>query len=299
MEFPETVVIKFPETVVLSITLHGQMSVKNGAVGEFTVPKDMRIIKVSAVAPGVCNVTTEEGITIANASIRKVSGSPELKYEEIGPKLTPLVQSLKKIESDTIPTIRSQLKTQKDEDMSNFLLHTNKGFSIVNYESGKTMINKEFGRSDGEGLKSVDDYKIIAVNVEGQPDLHSIIVSGRYGATDTRGSKKSEGEFLLRLSTIVTFLQERGVKNLVLFDFSCSELVEESGRELSKTEKRYIGRTLVKEGKNGGKKTETRRRRKRLYGHSKANTHSLFGKQQATRRRKHSRKRPSRTSTNA
>lgn len=150
------------------------------------------------------------------------------------------------------------------------------------------MINKEFGRSDGEGLDSVDDYKIIAVNVEGQPDLHSIIVSGRYGATMTRGSTKSEGEFLLRLSTIVTFLQERNVKNIILFDFSCSEMTEGTERDI-----RNARWNLIKEGQNGGKKTETRRRRKRLYGHSKANTHSLFGKQQATRRRKHSRKRPS------
>jgi hypothetical protein len=269
------------------------MSVENGAVAEFTVPKGMRIIKISAVAPGVCNVTTESEIEKANASIRKVFGSPDLKYEDIEPKLASLVQSLKTLESDTTPTIRTQLKGKKDTDMSNFLLHTDNGFSIVNYESGDPIINKEFGRSDGEGLKSVEDYKITALNAVGEPDLHSIIVSERPGATMTRGSTKSEGEFLLRLSTIVTFLQERGVKNILLFDFSCSEMTEGSERG-----KRLLRRNLTNKGLYGGKKTETRRRRKRLYGHSKANTHSLFGKQQATRRRKHSRKRPSRTSTN-
>jgi len=283
----------FPETVVLSITVHGLMSIENGDVAEFTVPEGMRIIKVSAVAPGVCNVTTEEEITTANDSIYKVFGSPDLTYKDVVSKLTPLVQSLKKIESDTIPTIRSQLKSEEDVSMSNFLLHTNKGFSIVNYESGDPIINKEFGRSDGEGLKSVEDYKITAVNAVGQPDLHSIIVSERPGATMTRDSTKSEGQYLLRLSTIVTFLQERGVKNILLFDFSCSEMTEGTERDI-----RNARRNLVKQGLKGGKKTETRRRRKRRYGHSKANTHSLFGKQQATRRRKHSRKRPSRTSTN-
>jgi hypothetical protein len=290
--------MEFPETLVLSITLHGLISVENGAVTNFTVPQGMRILKVSAVTPGVCNVTTEEEITTANASIRNVFGSPQLTYKDVVSKLTPLIKTLKTLESDTLPTIRSQLKKEEDVNMRNMLRYTDKGFKVVEYESGKPIINKEFGRSDGEGLKSVEDYKITALNAVGQPDIHSLIVSERPGATMTRASTKSEGEFLLRLSTIVTFLQERGVKNLVLFDFSCSELSEETGREFSKTETRYIGRTSVKEGKNGGKKTETRRRRKRLYGHSKANTHSLFGKQQATRRRKHSRKRPSRTSTN-
>jgi hypothetical protein len=284
----------FPETVVLSITVHGLMSVENGAVAEFTVPDGMRIIKISAVAPGVCNVTTESEIEKANASIRKVFGSPQLRYEDIEPNLASLVQSLKTLESDTTPTIRSQLKGEKDTDMSNFLRHTDKGFSIVHYESGKPIINKEFGRSDGEELESVDDYKITALNVVGQPDLHSIIVSERPGATMTRGSTKSEEQYLLRLSTIVTFLQENGVKNIVLFDFSCSEMTEGSERAI-----RNARLNLVKQGKKGGKKTETRRRKNRLHGHSKANTHSLFRKQQATRRRKHSRKRPSRTSSNS
>jgi hypothetical protein len=280
----------FPETVVLSITVHGLMPVENGTVTTFTVPEGMRIKKISAVAPGVCNVTTEEEIKIATDSIRKVFGSPNLTYEEIDSKLTPLIESLKTLESETIPTVRSQLKGEKDTDMSNFLRYTDKGFSTVEYLPGKPMINKEFGRY-GEGIKTVDDYKITALNAVGQPDIHSIIVSGRTGATMTRGSTKSEGDYLLRLSTIVTFLQERGVKNIVLFDFSCSEMTEGSPSFIRK-ERRNL------KGLNGGKKTKTRSTRKRKYGHFKANTHSLFGKQQATRRRKHSRKRPSRTSTN-
>lgn len=282
----------FPETVVLSITVHGLMSVENGTVPKFTVPEGMRIKKISAVAPGVCNVTTEEEIKIATDSIRKVFGSPDLTYEEIDSKLTPLIESLKTLESKTLPTVRSQLKGEKDTNMSNFLRHTDKGFSTVEYLPGKPMINKEFGRSDGEGIETVDDYKITALNAVGQPDIHSIIVSGRPGATMTRASTKSEGDYLLRLSTIVTFLQERGVKNILLFDFSCSEMTEGSERG-----KRYLGRNL--KGLNGGKKTKTRSTRKRKYGHFKTNTHSLFGKQQTTRRRKHSRKRPSRTSTNS
>jgi len=233
----------------------------------------------------------------ANASIRKLFDSSELSYEEKESNIASLVQSLKTLESDTTVTIRSQLKTQKDEDtikdMLNMLHYTDKGFTTVEYLPREPIINKEFGRSDGEGLDSVDDYKITALNVEGQPDLHSIIVSERPGATMTRGSTKSEGQYLLRLSTIVTFLQKEGVKNIILFDFSCSEMTEGSPRFI-----RNARWNLAKQGLKGGKKTETRRRRKRLYGHSKANTHSLFGKQQATRRRKHSRKRPSRTSTN-
>ena len=283
----------FPETVVLSITVHGLMPVENGTVTTFTVPEGMRIKKISAVAPGVCNVTTEEEIEKATDSIRKVFGSPDLTYEEIDSKLTPLIGSLKTLESETIPTVRSQLKGEKDTDMSNFIRYTDKGFSTVEYLPGNPMINKEFGRSDGEGIKTVDDFKISALNAVGQPDIHSIIVSGRYGATMTRGSRKSEGDYLLTLSTIVTVLQEKGVKNILLFDFSCSEMTEGSERD-----KRFFRRNLVKQGLNGGKKTKTRSTRKRKYGHFKTNTHSLFGKQQTTRRRKHSRKRPSRTTTN-
>ena len=258
------VVMEFPETLVLSITLHGLMSVENGDVPTFIVPEGMRIIKVSAVTPGVCNVTTGEEMKIANDSIHEVFGSPELTYEEIGPKLTSLVQSLKKIESDTIPTIRSQLKKEEDPNMRNMLRYTDKGFRVVHYESGKPIINKEFGRSDGEGMQSVEDYKIIAINAVGQPDLHSIIVSERSGATMTRGSTKSEGEFLLRLSTIVTFLRGKGVKNILLFDFSCSEMSESSERDVRNIRRNLKGLNgglkLRRRTKRGGKKRRTTRK---------------------------------------
>lgn len=285
--------VKFPETLVLSITVHGILPIESGTVTRFTVPEGMRIKKISAVTPGVCNVTSEDSMEKANASIRKVFGSPQLKYEEIDPKLTSLIQSLKSIESEMIPTIRGELKSENDMDMRNMLRYTDKGFSTVEYLPGKPMINKEFTRSDGEGIENVDDFKITALNAVGQPDIYSLIVKGRTGATNTRGSTKSEGEYLLTLSTIVTVLQENGVKNILLFDFSCSQMTEVTDREIR--EKR---RDLGKEGLNGGKKTKTRSTRKRKYGHFKTNTHSLFGKQQATRRRKHSRKRPSRTPTN-
>ena len=283
--------VKFPETLVLSITVHGILPIESGTVTRFTVPEGMRIKKISAVTPGVCNVTSEDSMEKANASIRKVFGSPQLKYEEIDPKLTSLIQSLKSIESEMIPTIRGELKSENDMDMRNMLRYTDKGFSTVEYLPGKPMFNKEFTRSDGEGNETVDDFKITALNVVGQPDLYSMIVTGRTGATNTRGSIKDEGEYLLTLSTIVTVLQERGVKNILLFDFSCSQMTEVTDREI-----RGIRRNTP--GFNGGKKTKTRSTRKRKYGHFKTNTHSLFGKQQTTRRRKHSRKRPSRTPTN-
>ena len=283
--------VKFPETLVLSITVHGILPIESGTVTRFTVPEGMRIKKISAVTPGVCNVTSEDSMEKANASIRKVFGSSQLKYEEIDPKLTSLIQSLKSIESEMIPTIRGELKSENDMDMRNMLRYTDKGFSTVEYLPGKPMFNKEFTRSDGEGIETVDDFKITALNVVGQPDLYSMIVTGRTGATNTRGSTKDEGEYLLTLSTIVTVLQEKGVKNIVLFDFSCSQMTEVTDREI-----RGIRRNT--QGFNGGKKTKTRSTRKRKYGHFKTNTHSLFGKQQTTRRRKHSRKRPSRTPTN-
>jgi hypothetical protein len=95
----------------------------------------------------------------------------------------------------------------------------------------------------------------------GQPDLHSLIVSERSGATMTRSSTKREGEFLLRLSTIVTFLRENGVKNILLFDFSCSEMSDSSERDI-----RNIRRNL--KGLNGGLK----RRRKTKRGGKKRRT---------------------------
>ena len=253
----------------------------------------MRIKKISAVAPGVCNVTSETQIAKINRSILSAFKNPVL-YEDVDSKLPPLIQSFKQLEKSEVVPILKDTKSTISEKEKDFIHHTDKGYTIREYLTGQPILQKRYSRSVGEGIDDANDFKITALNVVGQPDMLSLVISGRSGATTTRASEIEEGQYMVRLSTFVEFLKERNVKNIVLFDFSCSDFPGLDPRDV-----RAQGMDAKRRKLNGGKKTETRRRKKRLYnGHSKANTHSLPRRQQATRRRKHSRKRPSRTSTN-
>jgi len=284
----------FPETVILSVTVHGTIYPENDTLmPTFKVPEGMRIKKISAVAPGVCNVTSETQIAKINRSILSAFKNPVL-YEDVDSKLPPLIQSFKQLEKSEVVPILKDTKSTISEKEKDFIHHTDKGYSNREYLAGQEMIQKRYSRSVGEGTNDANDFKITALNVVGQPDMLSLVISGRSGATTTRASEIEEGQYMVRLSTFVEFLKERNVKNIVLFDFSCSDFPGLDPRDV-----RAQGMDAKRRKLNGGKKTETHRRKKRLYnGHSKANTHSLPRRQQATRRRKHTRKRPSRTPTN-
>ena len=284
----------FPETVILSVTVHGTIYPENDTLmPTFKVPEGMRIKKISAVAPGVCNVTSETQIAKINRSILSAFKNPVL-YEDVDSKLPPLIQSFKQLEKSEVVPILKDTKSTISEKEKDFIHHTDKGYSNREYLAGQEMIQKRYSRSVGEGIDDANDFKITALNVVGQPDMLSLVISGRSGATTTRASEIEEGQYMVRLSTFVEFLKERNVKNIVLFDFSCSDFPGLDPRDV-----RAQGMDAKRRKLNGGKKTETHRRKKRLYnGHSKANTHSLLRRQQATRRRKHTSKRPSRTPTN-
>jgi hypothetical protein len=280
----------FPETVIVSVTLHGSIHPEDDTpIPTFKVPEGMRIKKISAVAPGVCNVTSETQIAKINSSITSAFENP-VRYEDVDSKLPPLIESFKQLEKNEVIFI---LKDDSGEKEKDFVRHTDIGYTVVDYLAGQPILQKRYSRSVGEGIDDANDFKINVLNVEGQPDLHSLLLTGRSGATTTRASEIEESQYMVRLSSFVNLLQEKGVKNIVLFDFSCSDFYQATPRDTRGLRRRATGF-------NGGKKTETRRRRKRRYnGHSKANTLSLPRRQQATRRHKHSRKRPSRTSTNA
>lgn len=253
----------------------------------------MRIKKISAVAPGVCNVTSETQIAKINRSITSAFENP-VRYEDVDSKLPSLIQSFKQLEKNEVITILKDTESTISKKEKDFVRHTDKGYTVAEYLAGQPILQKRYSRSVGEGIDDANDFKINLLNVEGQPDLHSLLLTGRSGATTTRASEIEEGQYMVRLSSFVNLLQEKGVKNIVLFDFSCSDFPG-----LDPRKGRYQRKIAMESELNGGKKTETRRRKKRLYnGHSKANTHSLPRSQQATRRRKHTRKRPSRTPTN-
>jgi hypothetical protein len=99
--------MSYPETVLLTVTSHGltKYSDDSKKVITFNVPPDMKIIKLSAVAPGVCNLTEPESLDKTIEHIVKKINTPiefnKLLRDPIR-YLDELADFIKNKEADTI-----------------------------------------------------------------------------------------------------------------------------------------------------------------------------------------------------
>lgn len=213
---------KFPETVVLSVTVHGRLMMDDddGGVETFVVPSGMNIAKYSAVALGVCNMTSESDMIATNNIIREEFRNPNLTFEQVKEKLASIVPRIKGVTRLVEKAIRGY--KNPDENDLDYIRTLDRGATVMYYASGQRMLDKDYGRSTGEGTGSADDFKINMINVPGQPDLFKLFTVGRTTATTRASAPKEQG--LVIFSQLVEYLKYHGVKNIVLFDFSCSQL---------------------------------------------------------------------------
>lgn len=254
--------VKLPETLVLSITTHGVIPIENEEPKEFKVPEGMKITKVSLATIGVCNITTTEKVESISNYIAKVFEDTTLDTTQ---KLEKIVPEVKRVHGDITRNVEQNIKTSEyatDTHFREFLTYSDRPQTIKIYEAGQSLLDKIFVRSIEEGADSPYDYKINMLNVKGRPDLVKLFITGRLSPA-TRSSIKQE-EMGIEFSTIADVLSYKGVKHLIVFDFSCSTMNEGTPRFV-----RAKRRRLEVEGKGGrktrrqNKKTNRRKSKKR------------------------------------
>ena len=245
--------VKLPETLILSITTHGEIRLKDDEVKMFHVPEGMNILKVSAVSPGVCNILSESSSERINAVIRNILGNPEIQFGDVQPIIDSIIPSLKAIQSQTSINLERS-KTKNVEDLQ-FIVHNLKSYTSKTYKSGDEIVDKLFRRMPSEGKYSAYDYKLNLLNVSGTPDLFQILSTG----TTVPLTRGTEAKTIMDISFrfIVKELEYRGVKNIVVFDFSCATM--DTGDRDTRLKRRRLGTS----GLNGGKRKTRRRHQKR------------------------------------
>jgi len=244
----------YPKTVLVIVTAHGliELTSDNKPI-TFNIPTGINTLtKLSAVTPGVCNITNPEDIDKFIENILKELKNPD-EYNKLLNEpvayLNFLADMYKSIEEETVKeTIKDKNPDYDSKIRDEYYYHRNKSYNITEYKTSELIINKKFLRNNKTELNTSPwDFQISVLNVVGVPDLFREI-KGIRTFQDTESS--------ITLEEIVEFLKTKSVENIVLIDFSCSNYEPEPNDR----DTRNLRLTSRKEGLNGGKKiTKTKR----------------------------------------
>ena len=263
--------MNYPETLVISVTSHGviQTNINANNINEpltFNIPSDMSIIKLSAVAPGVCNLTNPVDIDDFIKKVIKKVNNP-VEYQKLISDPTSYVESLaelyKNIEEDTVKqTINEKELDYEEKIRDDYVHHRNKSYTIQTYNPNNQIINKEYVRNNRTELNvSQWEFQINVLNTTGIPDLFREMLGRSY--KDANSS--------ITLQGIVNFVKSKGARNIILLDLSCSNFEStDPSVTITDREERELRRDILKKGLNGGKRYHKNKKTKKT--NNKRNT---------------------------
>ena len=261
------------DNAVIQITTHGNVMLKHSLMdpAEFVVPNDMTLIYISVAAPGVCNLLTSETSYEYRRTIME-------NLNDINNKLNLITDDtdLKELETyfkefsrpfrnrDTVVEYNPLIKEKNRNPFDTEFVYTfDRTYDVTIYKSGDIIRNKIYSRRDKETLfkPSYFDYKINMFSNSGTSDL-MIDLSGKIPNANTPSSMSQT-----TLQHLLFFLKKQGIKNVVIFDFSCS-LFDMDGKDVEKPrEIRSIRRDIIKE-----KEELTKKRNRNTIGESSSKT---------------------------
>jgi hypothetical protein len=281
--FKETAAIKkkgivYPKRVILANFSHGSISLEDGIEKTFIMPTGISVKRGKVSVPGVCNFVSGDVnayfVQTINSYKRKLETMP---FANVDREFKVILDIFKKYDrEDTVEELKSLIKNkdtiiaQGDEEETDYINEAQKYvdtypsfFRMSTYLPGDRVIDKLFTRTNTEVINKPSSIKwacvIINLTNTGPPyqDLFTIM------NTQTRG-----GTLNISLSEIITFLQNQGVEEIIMFDNSCSVFLDEDDEQPSDRDIRQRRRTIgyvpaSSTGKFGGK-TKKRRRQKRI-----------------------------------
>ena len=235
------------ETLAVTVFTHGSIPLDESKGPVLTqVPAGMTVTKVSAVVIGICNMMfTSDAMKLNDVLIAALGEDPTpKKLDEVIPVVREMMSNV------VVGRARDALKYDPDDEtMKEFIRHPDIGFSKIVYTEGQSIIDKLYARTVKEVRKRKNryDYRINALNMPGIPDLYAELVPEEPEGQQTH----------TYMHNLLELLSKRGVKHLLLFDFSCSAITD----QISDREVRALRRDTVSRGLNGGRRKTRRKRR--------------------------------------
>jgi hypothetical protein len=211
----------------------------------------MTLIYISVAAPGVCNLLTSESsydyrrtimgnLNDINTQLNLITD--ETTLNEVETFFKKFVRPFRN--RDTVMEYNPLIKEKNRHPFDTEFVYTfDRTYDVTIYKSGETIRNKIYSRKDKETLfkPSYFDYKI---NMFGNSDTSDLMIdlSGKIPNANTPSSLSQT-----TLQHLLFFLKKQGIKNVVIFDFSCS-VFDMDGKDVEKPrEIRSIRRDIIKE----------------------------------------------------
>lgn len=238
-----------PKTLIIGVNMHGEIHLQNnGEQYNETVPENMKLTVISAVAPGVPFVSSFENYENMSAKISKRINKIKNWDNLTNSQLTNLTLSIQdllvetsKEETKDILKMHQHLYTKQDINpvYQRFAHYYDSAFKIQKYNSNETFTDKLFLKfSKGEVLNPdniPEEYfnKIVIYNLEGKQDIFQYLASVGLNIEE------------ITLSEMITFLVNIGVENLIVVDLSCS-VFKGNTNYLTERNIRYLRRQMLK-----------------------------------------------------
>jgi hypothetical protein len=236
----------YPETVVVHISSHGEIPMDQEVPATFLMPPDMMLLKLTASPQGVSHISTEKNLDhlmeiLENSDVPRLM---ELTREE------PDDKSANKIATTELKDFirlgrnydRRVLYSRHSETYQTLRRTLNKSYAIGLYRDSRLVLNKTF-MEDVRVQISKWYFKATLVNVPGQPDLLSILPKMGDGSI----SKTPQSSREITLQQIIEYLNQKHVKNVFIFDSTCSNFSE----QYSPRTKRRVRRTMRTQNLHG------------------------------------------------
>jgi hypothetical protein len=271
---------------VVQITTHGKIPLsKKGEPKLFKLPKGMTLIKMSAVVPGVCNfmdpinahysanfILEKEIMTELNTHLTAIGISGVMSkssQEFFDGTLARIFRKLdtrivKKIESIAQSKKRIKLSQDVSQLAADYVHKLDKNYVVTLFKNKQLVVDKVYQRTNKEsfGIQTLApdarthtyDFKLNRLDQQERPDLMITPSNKR----PLRPKEGEENAAAVSLKELLHDLNIKGVKNVVIFDFSCSAF----GGTLDDRTVRTLRASILDNGRYGGKNKTPKHRSK-------------------------------------
>ena len=261
----------YPETLVVVITSHGQIQVETTFDGKqepdlFAIPYGMTLTRINAVTPGVCNYLSAKTAQIVVERVKEMTAKFDLTRGIPANLVTFLAKEFKQLTTVDRQKIRTKGYGAQDvSDVQAFDVHYDKAYKNITHNGYAFALNKTY--SVEELSENYDDRIFFLNTPQGDIDFFTVL----------------KPPYKTDLKSIVHYLKDHGVKNVLLVDLSCSTFDDTT---LTPRGVRDLRRGLT-HYKSGGVRKKKRKSNKRKSNKRKTNKRKSKCKIRRTRKLLH------------